>query len=113
MGSLRYLGALGRRENNPSKTFEKGLLYVELTISGKQVQALLDTGATDNFLSNTLAQRLHLQIQPEKGKLKAVNSEAISTTRVTRDVEYKLGLWSGKIDFTVVMLDDFDVVLGL
>ncbi|KAF2294356.1 hypothetical protein GH714_009610 [Hevea brasiliensis] len=75
--------------------------------------ALVDTGATDNFVADTLVTRFKITVQADAGKIKAVNSQALNTVGVARGVSYQMGPWNGKIDFTVTPLDDFDVVIGM
>ncbi|KAL6323857.1 hypothetical protein AAG906_005853 [Vitis piasezkii] len=52
----------------------KGLMYVEALVNGKATKALVDTGATHNFVSEAEAKRLELQASKEEGWLKVVNS---------------------------------------
>ena len=47
MGSLQLLSAL----QNVPKTPNKGLIFVDATINGKVTKALVDTGASHNFVS--------------------------------------------------------------
>lgn len=47
MGTLQRLGALKSHSPAPTK---KRLMYVSLSINGQVVRALLDTGATHNFI---------------------------------------------------------------
>nr|GEV60445.1 hypothetical protein [Tanacetum cinerariifolium] len=65
----------------------KGPQYVEATINGVKVRALIDLGVTHNFVTDDEAKRLG--INATKGK------------------------WEGTIDLSVVSMDDFKVVFGL
>ncbi|KAF2303396.1 hypothetical protein GH714_017891 [Hevea brasiliensis] len=69
--------------------------------------------ATDNFIANRAALQFQLNMQEDKGKIKAVNSKATNIVGVARRVSYQMGSWNGEIDFTVIPLDDFDVVIGM
>lgn len=42
-----------------------------------------------------------------------MNTEAKPLDGVARDVDLHLGTWTGKVNLSVVPLDDFDVVLGM
>ncbi|KAF2299522.1 hypothetical protein GH714_032352 [Hevea brasiliensis] len=110
MGALRILGALEKQK--PTATTERGLMYVDLLINGKNARALVDTGATDNFVADTLVTRFKLIVQADAGKIKAVNSQALNTVGVARGVSCQMGPWKGEIDFTVTLLD-FDVVIRM
>ncbi|KAF2325465.1 hypothetical protein GH714_028959 [Hevea brasiliensis] len=54
-----------------------------------------------------------LNMQEDTGKIKAVNSKATNIVGVTRRVSCQMGSWNGEIDFTVIPLDDFDVVIEM
>ncbi|TYK22949.1 uncharacterized protein E5676_scaffold386G00350 [Cucumis melo var. makuwa] len=45
--------------------------------------------------------------------MKAVNSIALPIVGLVKRTTIKLGGWRGPVDFVVVMMDDFDVVLGM
>ncbi|RVW19712.1 Retrovirus-related Pol polyprotein from transposon 17.6 [Vitis vinifera] len=76
-------------------------------------KALVDTGATHNFVSEDEARRLELQASKEGGWLKAVNSAAKPSHGVARGVTMHIGSWEGRVDFTVAPMDDFKMVLGM
>ena len=48
MGSLKRLGALKRQQ---PALVKKWLMYVSVKVNGQSVRALLDRGATHNFVS--------------------------------------------------------------
>ncbi|XP_031278002.1 uncharacterized protein LOC116136436 [Pistacia vera] len=112
MGCLQLLNALKVKPAQP-KAQDKSLMHVEATINGKKVQALLDTGASHNFIKDSEARRLGLKVEKSDGWLKTVNAEAKPLGGVARNVELHLGTWSGKVSFSVAPLDDFNLVLGM
>ncbi|KAM2962837.1 hypothetical protein FF2_020854 [Malus domestica] len=59
------------------------------------------------------ATRLGLRVTKEPGSVKTVNSAATPIVGVARNVQVDIGTWKGKIDFTVVKMDDYGVVIGL
>ncbi|TXG67082.1 hypothetical protein EZV62_008357 [Acer yangbiense] len=75
MGSLRRLGAL-KSNNAPPTSTKKGLTFVNASINGKVVHAILDTRATHNFVSVGEAKKLGLKAINGGGTIKAVNSLA-------------------------------------
>ncbi|WCJ29454.1 Transposon Tf2-6 polyprotein [Euphorbia peplus] len=113
MGALRFLGALEKQVQANSSSKEKGLMYVDVVIQGKSRRAMVDSGAIDNFITDTEARRLKLEVHKESGKLKAVNSAAQSIVGTALKVPCKLGSWAGALDFTIAPMDDFDIVLGM
>ena len=112
MGSLRRLGAL-KSINAPPTSTKKGLMFVSASINGKAVRAMLDTGATHNFVSIQEAKKLGLKATNGGGTIKAVNSPAKPIAGIAKAVPVCLGTWNGKLDFSIVPMDDFQVVLGM
>ena len=77
------------------------------------MKALVDTGASHNFLEVKEADRLGIKYTKEKGLLKVVNSKAKTTFGVARGVKVSLGEWKGLVDFSIVPMDDYAIVLGI
>ncbi|KAF2281634.1 hypothetical protein GH714_043938 [Hevea brasiliensis] len=111
MGSLQ-LAAIQAKPKEATKE-KMGRLFVQASLGGKEVRALVDTGASDNFLKFEEAQRLGIRYTPEMGWLKAVNSNPSPIHGVARDVPVKLGEWHGNLDFSIVSMDDYSCVLGV
>ncbi|KAK0601367.1 hypothetical protein LWI29_023591 [Acer saccharum] len=88
-------------------------MFVKATIKGKQVRAMLDTGATHNFVSVDEAKRFSLRITNDEGAIKAANSPVKLIDGTAKGVTVHLGPWNGKLDFSVVPLDDYQMVLGM
>nr|GEW28756.1 hypothetical protein [Tanacetum cinerariifolium] len=112
MASMRILNAIKAKTEVP-KVIAKGLQYVEATINGIKVRALVDTGATHNFVAVDEAERLGINATKGSGTIKAVYSPAKPIHGVAKDAWAKIGEWEGTIDLLVVPMDDFIVVLGL
>ena len=58
VGSLQLLNALNAK-SMPKTPQSKGLMYVEALVNGKATKALVDTGATHNFVSDRKSTRLN------------------------------------------------------
>ncbi|XP_054793649.1 uncharacterized protein LOC129299213 [Prosopis cineraria] len=112
LGSLQHLNSLTGLFS-PCKKEEKGLLYADLAIQGKSASAMLDIGASHNFIEAEEAKRLGIQLSKGEGTIKAVNSPAKQVFGIAKDVKVKIGDWQDTLDFTVIPMDDFKVVLGL
>lgn len=108
LSSLQLLNAITVEKD----TSQKGLLYAMVKVNGREVLAMLDTGATNNFVAEKEAKRLGLKTVQNSFKLKAVNSEA-RPTQGTAMVDLKVGEWEGECSLMVVPLDDFDMILGM
>ena len=88
-------------------------MFVDIKLNGKPLRALVDTGATHNFVAGTKVERLGLSLEKETSRIKAVNSAAQPIYGVARSVPLKVSSREGKADFTVVPMDDFQAILGL
>lgn len=65
-------------------------MYTVVKVNGREVLAMLDTGATNNFVVANEAKRLGLQAVHNSCKLKAVNSKA-KPIQGTAMVNLKIG----------------------
>ncbi|KAE8716635.1 Protein NRT1/ PTR FAMILY 3.1 [Hibiscus syriacus] len=92
---------------------KKGLMYVDITVAGQKMSALVDTCASELFMSEQIAKRLGLHVEKVTGSIKTVNAEEVPIAGVAKGIELTVGGWSGKEAIKVIPLDDFDFVLGL
>ncbi|KAK2997588.1 hypothetical protein RJ639_025186 [Escallonia herrerae] len=91
----------------------KGLMYVDIKVNGKAIRAMVDTGATHNYISSTEVERLGLTLEKGYGRVKAINSAAQPVAGIARSVLIKIGPYEGRTNFSVVIMDDFKLILGL
>ncbi|XP_043809670.1 uncharacterized protein LOC122722623 [Manihot esculenta] len=91
----------------------KGRLFAPMEVKGQSIQALVDTGASHNFMKLDVAKKLGVPFQGDKGWLKVVNSFPTPTYGVARNVQVKIGEWTGTLDFYIINLDDHSCVLGM
>ncbi|KAF2286313.1 hypothetical protein GH714_013750 [Hevea brasiliensis] len=111
IGSLQ-LSALKVQEKG-TVNVEKGRPFVQIKVGGQELQALLDTGASHNFLTEKEAKRLGIPYEKEMGWLKAVNSTPNLIHGVARDTKVRIEDWHGTLDFFVVSMDDYQCILGV
>ena len=83
MGLMQLLNALKVKQAKEQPQ-SKGLMYVEAKVNGMSTKAMIDTGATHNFVSEEEARSLKLQTSKEAGWLKADNSAAKPSQGVAR-----------------------------
>ncbi|GAV62224.1 Asp_protease_2 domain-containing protein [Cephalotus follicularis] len=112
VGALRFLNALNRQLEK-KKSHGGGLMYFNIEINGKTSQAMVDTGATHNFVNVKDARRTGMCLTKDTERLKAINSKPLATKRLAKDVLLRLGPWGGQVNSTVAPMDNFDMVLGL
>ncbi|KAK3018657.1 hypothetical protein RJ639_002710 [Escallonia herrerae] len=91
----------------------KGLMYVDIKVNGKAIRAMVDTGATDNYICSTEVERLGLTLEKGCGRVKAINSAAQPVAGIARSVLIKIGPNEGRTNFSVVIMDDFKLIIGL
>ena len=59
------------------------------------------------------ARRIGLKFVSEKAQMKTINSPPIEILGIAERVDTTLGEWTGKVDFTIVRIDDYEAVLGM
>ena len=86
MVTLRMLNAL-KKQSEGKKAVGKGLLYVDALNNGIMAKSVMvDTGATHNFISASEAKRLGLKLEEDVGRMKAVNSKALPTSGLAKQI---------------------------
>ncbi|MFQ6648267.1 hypothetical protein Gotur_021262 [Gossypium turneri] len=80
-----------------------GLMFVDIIVAGRKLNALIDTGAFDLFMSEEAACKLGLKIDNEVGRIKTVNPESVPIKGVAKGVDLQLGKWSGKVSIKLLI----------
>ncbi|KAG7979636.1 hypothetical protein I3843_05G140800 [Carya illinoinensis] len=111
LGCLQLLNSL--KASTKTTTKDRSLMFVEVLVNGKKSHAMVDSGASHNFIKKEEATRLGIPLKKGQGWLKTVNSEAKPLDGVAHGVELQLGTWRGTVNFSVAPMDDFNVVLGM
>ena len=86
---------------------------MEIDIRKGTILIMVDSGATHNFMSEDTARRIGLKFLPVQAQKKTRNSPPDSVIGVAEKVDVTLGEWIGKVDFTVVQIDDYEAILGI
>ncbi|KAA0055941.1 uncharacterized protein E6C27_scaffold319G00670 [Cucumis melo var. makuwa] len=114
IGAIKYMSSLQKKSGERHVPTKGGLMYVDTWINQRQTKStMVDSGATHNFITEAEARRLGLRWERDSGKMKTVNSIALPIIGLVKRTTIKLGGWRGPVDFVVVKMDDFDVVLGM
>ncbi|KAA0049773.1 Asp_protease_2 domain-containing protein [Cucumis melo var. makuwa] len=100
--------SLGRNRN--SRLSSPKVASLTLDSGDKSNQA---EGEVDQIEGEAEARLLRLCWEKDLGRMKAMNSVALPIVRLVKRTTIKLGGWKGPVDFVVVKMDDFDVVLGM
>ena len=114
IGVMQILGALVAMEEVSRRDPERNILeYVEMKVGSVDVLTMVDSGATHNLLSEDIARRIGLKFVSVQAQMKTVNSPPNSVIGVNEKVNVTLGEWIGKVNFTVVKIDDYEARLGI
>nr|KAJ0206902.1 hypothetical protein LSAT_V11C500256870 [Lactuca sativa] len=96
-----------------NKTKRGRLMFVDARVNGGYTKALVDTGASHNFLAKDEAKKLGIKYTKNPGRLKVVNSLSKPIIGVAYGVPLKIAECEGTRDLTVVHMDDYRMVLGM
>ena len=81
-------------------------------MSRRNGRSLVDRGASHNFVKWEVADIIRLKKNNCGINIKAINSLAKEVVGISSRVSIQLGRWTGKEYFTMMPLDDFEVILG-
>ena len=114
VGMMHILGAAAATEVVSWRDPERNSLeYVQMNIGGADILTMVNSGATHNFMSEDIVRRIGLKFVPLKAQMKTLNSPPDYVLGVAEKVDTTLGEWRGKVDFTIVRIDDYEAVLGM
>ncbi|KAL0360363.1 UNVERIFIED_CONTAM: hypothetical protein Sradi_3720800 [Sesamum radiatum] len=88
-------------------------MFVKVKIHGKPICAMVDSGTTHNYLTSAEVERLGFMLEKGVGRVKAINSAAQPIAGVAKSVLIKVGSFEGKTNLSVVVMDDFKLILRL
>jgi hypothetical protein len=73
---------------------------------------MVENGVTHNFIREDVAQDIGLQLKLAHTTFKSINLGMEKVIGTTKDILLKLGDWNESVSFTIVPMDDFEVVFG-
>ena len=76
---------------NGETPVQKSLMHVHAVVNGVQVKALVDSGATHNFVATKEGTRLVLKLEEDTNRIKAVNSKIQKIQGVAKNVPMQIG----------------------
>ncbi|KAK3040020.1 hypothetical protein RJ639_027331 [Escallonia herrerae] len=68
----------------------KDLMYVDIKVNEKAIRAMVDTGATHNYISSTEVESLGLTLEKGYGRVKAINSAAQPVAGIARSGQIRM-----------------------
>src|SRR4051812_29263152 len=101
---MKLLSAIQLKEKKKER---KGSMYVKTEVNGTELKGLVDTRASDLFVSIEAAKKLGLKVVEIGAQMKSVNSPPILVEGIARGVHLKIGTWSGTEDLIVAEMDDY------
>ncbi|KAJ4716876.1 hypothetical protein OWV82_011833 [Melia azedarach] len=87
-------------------------MYTSVHLNGLKIRAMIDTGATNNFLVVREVQCLGLNVEGSSCAVRAVNSSDIVVQRIAIS-SLRVGDWEDKVCISILPLEDFDLILGI
>ena len=88
-------------------------LFLQVEINGYTCEAMIDNGATHNFITPICARKFGLKLQPLRNLTINFVQGFTNTCSIIEDVKVEAGDWKGRTTFLLVDIDNFDVILGL
>ncbi|KAK3014285.1 hypothetical protein RJ639_009692 [Escallonia herrerae] len=118
MGALQMVNAFVQKSKEEAAKRKKskkrwGLLYPKVDIVKKTQEALVDTGATHNFMSPWIAKWLGLKSTKDGSWFTTMNAEERPTKGVVKNVDLRIDGWTGKADFNIIDMDELGLVLKM
>lgn len=89
------------------------LLYIHAVVNRREIDVMVDTSVTLNFVSKVVVAWLKLNIGKHTSHVKTINSKAQPVADVVHGATIGLGGWEEKIDLLTVPIDNFDLILGI
>jgi hypothetical protein len=115
-----WLAGVSYRKHTLAATQYSGNLRVWVRVDGVCAKALIDSGATANFMSPSFAERANIRLKAKHdaytvtavdGELLGYNNGVVN--RETQFVELTIGPHRGKMQFDITVTGQHDLVLGL
>ncbi|XP_070040744.1 uncharacterized protein [Nicotiana tomentosiformis] len=101
---LAMIGLCGSVTKQAIQPTENGNQYMDLIINNKPARAMVDTGATHNFVIEAASKRLELKLDPTNSCIKTVNAEIQAQLSAMQVVK---GIKKGELTFveTIISLE--------
>lgn len=87
------------------------LILITMASGRVEVRAMGDIGASHNFLAKRMAKSLCLNVTNSFNRIKVKNSASRDGIGVAANILVTVGIWVGYMNFFVVFLDNFDLIL--
>ncbi|KAK3021218.1 hypothetical protein RJ639_046637 [Escallonia herrerae] len=118
MGALQMVNSFVQKSEEETVKGKKSkkrrsLLYASVDVAERTQEAFVDTEATHNFMIPRIAEWLGLKPIKDGSWLTTVNAEERPTKGVVKNVDLRIGEWTGKADFNIIDMDELGVVLGM
>jgi len=88
-------------KGNQTRSYNQ-LSFVDVIINERCIQALVDTGASNNFIKKEVARDVGLRSLTCGASFKTVNSKVEAVVGTAKNVHLQLGKWMGCASFIVM-----------
>ena len=93
---------------------EAKLIVTDGLLEGHEVKVLIDPGATENFLSKSVTMKLGLPLGVEENeRVELSNGHTESIELLSRSVQLSIGSYREDLEWKVILLARYDVILGM
>ncbi|KAK3033005.1 hypothetical protein RJ639_037134 [Escallonia herrerae] len=108
-----YCAVKGKAAKGKKIKKRQSLFYAMIDIAEKTQEVLVDTGATHNFMSPRFAEWLGPKPTKDGSCFMVVNAEERPAKGVVKNVDLRIGGWTGKADFNIIDTDKLGVVIEM
>lgn len=91
----------------------KNLMYVSATVHGIPVRVLIDSGATENFVSTQLTKKCHINLLRTSKVVTFADGKRKVNVGVAHNVPLTVGQYDDKLSCFVLPIAGYDIVLGM
>jgi hypothetical protein len=90
------------------------LIVFDCLVQGKPARAMLDSGATRNFLSHSFVRKHQLPTSTLQNPLRVrlADGSIMKTAECLPAASFKVGVYGENLDLVLAQIDAFDLILG-
>ncbi|GAV77759.1 RVP_2 domain-containing protein [Cephalotus follicularis] len=88
-------------------------MQVVAVVGRKQLQVLIDSGSTHNFITDDIVQKLGLPlVDIPMVNVRIANGEQLHCSKMCKDFQWKVQGYLFEADVFIIHLENYDLILG-